>query len=122
MEEIAKEMQKKFEQDFYSFLIVKHPDGLPREIKGKGPNLCYAASELEKFVEKEKIPVENVIITSLDADNRMSEGYLDYVAYEYVVHTDRQKISYQPVSLFTNNIWEAPAMMRVIAVSNSFSM
>ncbi len=33
---------------------------------------------------------------------------------------DRQHYSYQPVSLFTNNIWDASAPMRVIAMSNSF--
>ena len=61
-----------------------------------------------------------MIVTSLDSDNRMSEKYLDYLTYEYVVQEDRKRMSYQPVSLFMNNIWDAPAMMRVIAVSNSF--
>ncbi|MBP5674711.1 glycosyltransferase family 2 protein [Candidatus Saccharibacteria bacterium] len=120
IEEVAKKLQKKYSNDFYDFLIVKHPDGLPGEIKGKGPNLCYAGEALLKYVKKEKIPVENVIVTSLDSDNRMSEGYLDYVAYEFVTRPNRQKLSYQPVSLFMNNIWDATAPCRVIAISNSF--
>ncbi|MBR1795989.1 hypothetical protein IJ765_01865 [Candidatus Saccharibacteria bacterium] len=120
IEQSAIALQKKYKHEFYDFLIVKHPDGLKNEIKGKGPNLCYAAEELKVFVEKKHIPFENVIITSLDSDNRMSEKYLDYVTYEFVTHEDRQKLSYQPVALFTNNIWDASAPMRVIAVSNSF--
>jgi hypothetical protein len=120
IEEVAKKLQKDYDGVFKEFMIVKHPDGLPDEIKGKGPNLCYAAKELSKYVEKKKIPVENVIITSLDSDNRMSEKYLDYVAYEFITRPNRQKLSYQPVSLFMNNIWEATAPMRVIAISNSF--
>ena len=118
--ETAKKLAEKYKDSFMKFMIVKHPDGIKGEIKGKGPNLCYAAEELARFVEKENIPFENVIVTSLDADNRMSEKYLDYVAYEFVVHPNRQKLSYQPVSLFMNNIWDATAPCRVIAVSNSF--
>lgn len=120
MEARAKELKKRYTADFYDFIIVKHPDGLPREIKGKGPNLCYAAEELARYLERRRISEDSVIVTSLDSDNRMSEKYLDYVAYEYVVHEERRKMAFQPVSLFTNNIWDAPAMMRIIAVSNSF--
>ena len=120
MEKQAEELRKRFRKDFYDFLIVKHPDGLPNEIKGKGPNLCYAGKALAKYVTEKHIPTENVIVTSLDSDNRMSEKYLDYVTYEYVVNEDRKRMAFQPVSLFTNNIWDAPAMMRIIAVSNSF--
>ena len=36
------------------------------------------------------------------------------------MHEDRKRMSFQPVSLFMNNIWDASAPMRVIAVSNSF--
>ena len=61
-----------------------------------------------------------MIVTSLDSDNKMSKWYLDYVAYQFIVHPNRQHLSYQPVSLFTNNIWDAPAPMRIIAISNSF--
>ena len=120
MEETAKRLEKRFSKDFYRFLIVKHPDGLSGEIKGKGPNLCYAGKALQEFVKKEKIPEENVIVTSLDSDNKMSVKYLDYVAYEFITRPNRQNLSFQPVSLFMNNIWDATAPCRVIAISNSF--
>ena len=120
IEQNAKALQKKYKHEFYDFLIVKHPDGVKHEIKGKGPNLSCAGRELAAYVEKKHIPFENVIVTSLDSDNRMHRTYLDYVAYEFIVREDRQRLSYQPVSLFTNNIWDASAPMRVIATSNSF--
>ena len=122
-EEMAKNaeiLRQKFKGTFYDFILVEHPDGLPQEIKGKGPNLTYAGHHLAEYVAKKKIPMERVIVTSLDSDNRMSEKYLDYVAYEYVVNPDRKRTAFQPVSLFMNNIWDASAPMRVIAVSNSF--
>ena len=120
MEERAKELKKRFAGTFKDFLIVKHPDGLKNEIQGKGPNLNCAARELMKYVEKNHLPMENIIVTSLDSDNQMSVSYLDYVAYEFVVRPNRQHLSYQPVSLFMNNIWDAAAPMRIIAISNSF--
>ena len=120
MENTAKELHKKFKGVFKDFLLVKHPANLPNEVKGKGPNLTYAGNYVASYVKSKHIPVENVIVTSLDSDNRMHEKYLDSVAYEFITHWDRQHLSYQPVSLFMNNIWDAPAPTRVIAVSNSF--
>ncbi len=120
MEQTAQALAEKFRGVFKDFLLVKHPDGIKGEIVGKGPNLTYAGEKLTKYVQKNRIPLENVIVTSLDSDNRVHEKYLDYVAYEFLVRPDRQHYSYQPVSLFTNNIWEASAPMRVIAMSNSF--
>lgn len=120
MEKTAKVLAEKFQGVFKKFLLVKHPDGVKGEIVGKGPNLTYAAENLTEYVRAQRIPLENVIVTSLDSDNRMHEKYLDYVAYEFLVRPNRQHYSYQPVSLFTNNIWEASAPMRVIAMSNSF--
>ena len=120
MEQIAKSLAAKHKDTFKDFLIVKHPENLPHEIIGKGPNLTYAGQTLAKYIHKRKIPTQNVIVTSLDSDNHMAPKYLDSVAYEFITHPNRQHLSYQPVSLFMNNIWDAPAPSRVIAVSNSF--
>lgn len=120
MEATAQKLYSKYKDIFKKFLLVKHPDNLPNEVIGKGPNLTYAGEFVAEYVKKEKLPVENIIVTSLDSDNRMAPKYLDAVAYEFITHPNRQRLSYQPVSLFMNNIWDAPAPTRVIAVSNSF--
>lgn len=120
IEKNAKLLKQEFKDCFKEFILSKHPADLPNEVVGKGPNLTYAGEILADYVEKKHIPIENVIVTSLDSDNKMAEGYLDSVAYEFIVHPNRQRLSYQPISLFMNNIWDAPAPTRVIAVSNSF--
>ena len=120
MEKTAKLLAKKYKGVFKEFMLVKHPDDLPNEIIGKGPNLTYAGYALAEYVRNKHLPIENVIVTSLDSDNHMAPKYLDSVAYEFITHPNRQRLSYQPVSLFMNNIWDAPAPTRVIAVSNSF--
>lgn len=120
MAKTTKTLAEKYKGVFRDFLLVKHPANLPNEVIGKGPNLTYAGEFVAEYFKKKKLPVENAIVTSLDSDNRMAPKYLDSVAYEFITHSNRQHLSYQPVSLFMNNIWEAPAPTRVIAVSNSF--
>ncbi len=116
----AKALEEKYQGVFRDFLLIKHPANLPNEVVGKGPNLTYAGEQVAKYVKEQNLPVENIIVTSLDSDNRMAPKYLDSVAYEFITHPNRQRLSYQPVALFMNNIWDAPAPSRVIATSNSF--
>ena len=120
MASTAKSLAKKYKGVFRDFILSEHPADLPHEIVGKGPNLTYAGHQLVTYIETKHIPIENIIVTSLDSDNHMAPKYLDSVAYEFITHPNRQRLSYQPVSIFTNNIWDAPAPSRVIAVSNSF--
>ena len=120
IEQIAKTLRKKYLHTFKTFILSKHPANLRGEVVGKGPNLTYAGHIVADYVAEHKMPIENVIVTSLDSDNHMHPKYLDSVTYEFITHPNRQHLSYQPVSLFTNNIWDAPAPTRVVAVSNSF--
>ena len=113
-------LQKEFGNKFFAFHLVEHPKDMPNEVVGKGGNITYAGHFLKKWLKKEGISSKNVIVTTLDSDNRPHETYFDYVTYEYIVHEDRKHLSYQPISLFMSNIWDAPAPMRVIATGNSF--
>jgi cellulose synthase/poly-beta-1,6-N-acetylglucosamine synthase-like glycosyltransferase len=116
----ADRLQKEFSDKFHTFQIVEHPSDLPNEVIGKGGNITYAGHFLKKWLKTEGIKPSDVIVTTLDSDNRPHHTYLDYLTYEYIVHEDRKHLAYQPVSLFMNNIWDAPAPMRVIATGNSF--
>ena len=120
MSQTAHQLADQFKGVFKDFLLIEHPDNLPNEVIGKGPNLVYAGQAIVKHIKAQKLPIENIIVTSLDSDNHMAPKYLDSVAYEFIVHPNRQRLSYQPVSIFMNNIWDAPAPSRIIAVSNSF--
>jgi uncharacterized membrane protein len=120
MKDTILKLQKKFAHTFKALLVIEHPDKLPNEVAGKGGNITHAGFFLKEWVQEQSIPFKDVIITTLDSDNRPHATYFDYVAYEYVVHEDRKHLSYQPIALFMNNIWDAPAPMRVIATGNSF--
>lgn len=120
IKETVAQLEKKYGDKFCAFLPVEHPKDLPDEIVGKGANITYAGHYLERWLDEKKIEYRNVIVTTLDSDNRPHAGYFDYVTYEYIVHDDRKHLSYQPISLFLNNIWDVPAPMRVLATGNSF--
>lgn len=120
IEQTARYLEKKFKNVFGVFELVKHPVNLPDEVRGKGGNITFAGKFLKELCDKQHIAYEDVIVTTLDCDNRPHASYFDYVAYEYIVHENRQNLAYQPVSLFLNNIWDAPAPMRVVATANSF--
>lgn len=120
MEETVKNLEKKFGTTFYAFLPIKHPKDLKNEIIGKGANVTFAGKYLSRWLEKQDIRDENIIITTLDSDNRPDKKYFSYVTYEYITRENRQNLSFQPIALFLNNIWDAPAPMRVVATGNSF--
>lgn len=119
-EETVKALQRDYRDKFHAFYIFKHPDGLPNEVVGKGGNITYAGKNLVPKLAKLGIDPENVIVTTLDSDNRPHGKYFSYVTYEFIVHPEPRHVAFQPLALFLNNIWDVPAPMRVLATGNSF--
>lgn len=120
IEETANLLKNKYKGVFKKFEIVKHPASTPNEVKGKGSNITYAGRWLKTYLKEEQIDYKDVLVTTLDCDNHPHATYFDYVTYEYIANEDRKRMSFQPISLFLNNIWDAPAPMRVVATGNSF--
>ena len=116
----AAQLEKEYASSFGAFLTVMHPRDLPNEIVGNGANITYAGRIVKEYVDKKGIEYKNAIVTTLDSDNHPHKLYFDYLTYEYIVHEDRKHLSYQPIALFTTNIWDVPAPMRVVATGNSF--
>lgn len=120
IENTVKKLKSLYGDQFMDFVLSKHPKDLPNEVVGKGGNITYAGHRLKEYCDRNKIAYDKVIVTTLDCDNRPHPKYFDAVAYEYIVNENRNNMSYQPVSLFINNIWDVPAPMRVLATGNSF--
>jgi len=118
-EERVKQLIKLYSKHFKYAMAVKHPPNIPGEVIGKGGNVTYAGRELQKYLKKSKIDPKRVLVTTLDADNRPDKRYFSALSYLYSVVPDQQKASYQPLPMFTNNIWDAPTLMRVVATGNN---
>lgn len=118
--EVVKKLADEFAGRFLKIIVSEHPSGLPDELIGKGGNINWAAKELLSELEKLKLKHESVMITLMDADCIMDKEYLAHLSYVYLINFNRDNASYQPLAIYTNNIWDAPAPMRVLAVGNSF--
>ena len=118
--DVAKALAEEYSKKCHFAAAVEHPDGLPLEVRGKGGNITFAGEYLQDLLHKKGIDDERVLVTTLDADNRPHPSYLAYASYEYICDPERDRRAYQPIALYINNIWDAPAPMRVLATGNSF--
>lgn len=118
---IADTLRDEFGGVFGKFLVTEHPDNIAGEIAGKGSNIAWAGHRFKEFVDNElRIPYEDIVVSSFDIDTQPHEQYFSYLAYHYLTHPKPTRTSFQPVPLFNNNIWRAPALMRVAANATTF--
>ena len=115
----AKELISQYSKYFYHAMAIMHPKDIEGEIIGKGGNATFAGRALQKYLEDKNIDPLRVVVTTLDADNRPDKEYLPCLSYAYALCPDPVRAAFQPVTMYTNNIWDAPAPMRVLATGNS---
>jgi hypothetical protein len=120
VEQQANSLIEDYRDGFMDAMAIKHPSDIPGEVIGKGGNVTYAGRELQKYLEQKNIDPKRVVVTTLDSDNHPDRQYLPALSYIYAACPDPVHVSVQPVTIYTNNIWDAPAPMRVIATGNSF--
>jgi len=119
---IAERAQKEFGSVFKHLLTTLHPKDLPGEMRGKGSNLNWMGHKVEEFMQKEfpHIQDEEVIVSAFDVDTIAHTHYFSYLTYLYCTVENPTKSSYQPIALFSNNIWTASAPVRVGAFGTTF--
>ena len=119
-QETARQIQNKYSKDFADFFITVHPDGLEGEIKGKSANTSYAVQSLLPTFASKGIAVEQILVSNFDSDTIVHPQYFARVMYEFLTAHKPYRKSYQPIAIYNNNIWDSPAFIRVVSVSNSF--
>ncbi len=118
---VAAELKKEFEEKFFKLLITFHPMNLPGEIPGHGSNDAWAASQAKKIIiDPLAIPYENIIVSSFDVDTRVFPKYFSCLAFHYLTCEKPTRSSFQPIPLYINNIWEAPALSRNFSFNSTF--
>lgn len=118
----AKLIREKYEKVFGEFLVTLHPKNIPGEVPGKGSNETFAGKKAKEIIDEKKITHENVLVSTLDVDTCVHREYFACLTFHFLKAPDRLRASYQPVPMFFNNIWDSPALMRVVAMSNTFWM
>lgn len=113
-------VKEEYKDVFYKFWTTKHPAGLPGEIDGKGSNLHFAGKEVQKRIDELGIPYDRIIVSSFDVDTISHPQYFAYVAHEYLNHPDPTHTAFQPLALYNNNMWESPAVLRIMSFGTTF--
>jgi len=118
---LAKQIEDKYKNKFGYFLVTTHPKDLPGEMAGKGSNISYSAEEARKHIlDKNKINYKNVIVSAFDIDTVVYPQYFLCLSWNFLTVADPYKVSFQPVPFYNNNIWQTPALSRVVASSSTF--
>ncbi|MDO8582166.1 MAG: glycosyltransferase family 2 protein [bacterium] len=117
---IAETLQHEFQGVFFDFLVTLHPRNLPDEIPGKGSNLHYAGEKVQEYIDAKHIAYSDCIVSTFDIDTIVHPQYFSYLTYIYCSTPDRQRVSYQPVALYNNNIWESNVFIRVASFGTTF--
>lgn len=118
--ERAENLQKKFSSQFATFLTTFHPDGLPGEARVKSANATWAIRKMEEVLAQKQVTIEQVLVNNFDSDTVVSPTYFSHLTYVFITHPDRYHASYQPLPMYNNNVWDAPAFSRVIATGSTF--
>ncbi len=119
-QEIAKKIQEKYGRMFHKFLIAVHPKNVPGELAGKGSNETWAGRKAKDLIDDLKIPYDDIIVSVFDGDTQVYPGYFGCLTYHFLRAKKPHRSSFQPIPVFNNNIWDTPALSRVVAASCTF--
>lgn len=115
------EMKARFQKDLPNFIITRHPADLPGEMAGKGSNISYAAETARtEVLDTLHIPYKDVIVSAFDIDTVAYPQYFLCLTWNFLTAEHPYASSFQPVPLYNNNVWQAPALSRVAAMSGTF--
>ncbi len=117
---IAKRIEEEFGHYFLRFLTTEHPDNIAGEIRGKGSNESWAGRKALMLIDELGIPYRNVIVSVFDVDTVAPHDFFACLTWHYLTASSPLRSSYQPIPIFSNNIWHAPAFARVFAFSTTF--
>ncbi|MCR4312004.1 MAG: glycosyltransferase family 2 protein, partial [Candidatus Uhrbacteria bacterium] len=105
---------------FAGFVTTVHPADQPGEIPGKGSNMRHMAFALKAFIDERSLPYDDVIVSAFDIDTVAHAQYFARLAYLYLTVPNPTRTSFQPVTVFSNNIWSAAAPVRIAAFGTTF--
>jgi len=118
---LANKIQKKYAGSFYKFLTTFHPANVPDEAIGKGSNTAWALKEVkEKIIDNLDVPSSHILVSNFDIDTRPYPQYFLCLTHTYLTIEKPLQATYQPIPVYNNNIWDAPAFSRVISISGTF--
>ncbi len=110
--EVERQLRSEFGGSFGKFFTTRHILHIG-EVAGKSSNMAHAAKEIVKKLTHWHIRLEQVIVTSCDADALLHPKYLSNVSFAFLTDPDRLSHFYQGAIFFYSNIWRIPLPNKV---------
>ena len=111
----GKELEKRFASRFAHFFVTIHPDRLAGEIPGKAANQNWGAQYAKhELVDKLGMRLEDLTITSCDADSVLDPDYFRELTREFITCPKPENFIWQTPIFFDHNIWLTPASVRLL--------
>ncbi len=120
--ELKQKISQAYQGVFADVLLYTHPQGLPGEIPGKGSNIHHAEEQFKLFADEHGWSYSDIIISVFDVDTVAHPDYLAHLTCLYLRHPRPTRSSFQPVTLYNNNLWDSPAVLRIMAFGTTFWM
>lgn len=109
-----------YSNTFFKLIATVHPSDLPGETPGKGSNETWIVQRAkDQIIDPLHIPYEHIVVSSFDIDTQIFPGYFGVLTHTFLTTEDNLHASYLPIPFFLNNIFQAPAIARVISFSAS---
>lgn len=119
--ERAERMKEKWASKFGGFLVSAHPADIEGEVAGKGSNATWAAEQARiHLLDPHGIRYNHTLVSIFDIDTVVYPDYFNCLVWHFMTADKPLKSSFQPVPVFNNNMWEASALARVVAMSSTF--
>lgn len=118
---IAARLRERWGSRFGSFLVTVHPADIPGELAGKGSNATWAAERVRtEVLDPHGIRYNHTLVSIFDIDTVVYPDYFNCLVWHFMTVPRPLKSSFQPVPIFNNNMWDASALARVVAMSSTF--
>ncbi len=119
-QKIQARLKIEYTNQFADLIFFTHPADLQDEIHGKGSNINFAEKEFKKYADAKIWDYKKIIVSVFDIDTVVHPEYFAHLTYIYCLHPRPERSSFQPLTLYNNNIWESPAILRIMAFGTSF--
>ncbi len=122
IKETTKYLKENISKKIAGIFTTIHPYGLEGEVAGQGSNKNWMVKYLVKQLNKKGIKMEDVFVTTLDADFIIHPQFLAGALHKYLslAKSERDKRTFTGVFLYNNNYWQTPTPMRLMAAGTSF--
>lgn len=119
-QKLRPQIEEKYKGVFADMIFYTHPDKLSGEIPGKGSHLNWMEKQFRKYADERGWKYENIIASSFDVDTIVHPEYFAHLTYMYCRHPRPEHSSFQPITLYNNNLWESPSVLRIMAFGTTF--